>query len=140
MRERWPTRAWCRAVRERYLPAHARERLAHVVGEVDGRAGRPDLPLHELAPGGVDEQRRAGAENHRGEVEHELVHQAGVDALADDLAAAHHEHVLVAGHGLGLLDGSGHVGHEAEVEPEAHVGRRLVVTTKNGGRAACCAP
>ena len=26
------------------------ERLAHVVGEVDGRAGRPDLPLHELAP------------------------------------------------------------------------------------------
>ena len=59
-------------------------------------------------------------------MQHELVHEAGVDALANDLAATHHEHVLVAGDGPGLLDGGGQVALESEVQLEAHVGGRLV--------------
>ena len=66
------------------------------------------------------EQALAGAEDHRGDDDRELVDQPGRQGLADEVCAAHHMDLLAAGRRLGPIDRLGEAPGEDEV-----VARRL---------------
>ena len=118
----------------------ARSQL-HRVGQVGRRRGGLDRPLDQLRPFASGEQRRAPAQHDGSQVDPQLVGQAGEDALADHVPAAHHEDVLGPGRGTGLIDGRLQpLGDEREVEARRTACGTEWVTTKNGGVAASPAP
>ena len=93
------------------------------------------LPVHLARPG--SEERRAATEQHRCEVDAQLVDEALFERLADDVAAAH-DHDVTMGHAGPRLVDRGDQIVDDEVHPQfafqPDVARGAEwVTTKNGG-------
>src|SRR5438309_8021034 len=92
--------------------------LHALVGEVDRVLRRANVALDvHLARTGFEE-RRPPAEQHRGEVDAQLVDETLFERLADDVAATHdHDGTMCRG-GPSLVDRSGQIVDEGEAHPE----------------------
>src|ERR1700712_2518995 len=105
-------------------PSDRSRSTLNAVADVRGAGRVPNLDGYQAGVAGVVEQARARAEQHRGDVEDELVDDSGGQRLAHRRGAAGDVDAATFGDGAGLLEGRGEaIGDEVKGRAARHLDR-----------------